>query len=68
MIEEVEPVTLADAVRIIESSQVDVALPQMFCMAGMTDYAGHRASGMLEVHGDEGAAERVVNFFRPAPG
>ncbi|MEE2937682.1 MAG: D-alanine--D-alanine ligase [Planctomycetota bacterium] len=38
MIEEVEPVTLSDAMRIIESSQVDVALPQMFCMAGMTDY------------------------------
>lgn len=38
IIEEVEPVTLADAMGIIESSQLDVALPQMFCMAGMTDY------------------------------
>ena len=38
IIEDVESVSLADAVRTIESSKVDVALPQMFCMAGMTDY------------------------------
>ena len=37
-------------------------------MAGMTDYAGHRANGTITVEGDEAAAEQVVNFFLPAAG
>ncbi len=36
--ERVEPVSLADAIQTIEAAQVDVALPQMFCMAGMTEF------------------------------
>ncbi len=51
------PVTIADAVATLARSAVDVALPQMFCLAGMTDmralldvlaipYVGNRAATM----------------------
>ena len=37
-------------------------------MAGMVDFAGHRANGAIMVEGDEAAAEQVVNLFLPAAG
>lgn len=32
------PVSLAEAIQIIKTRNIDLALPQMFCLPGMTDY------------------------------
>lgn len=37
-------------------------------MAGMVDFAGHRANGTIQVDGDALAAAQVVDFFMPAGG
>lgn len=33
-----DPLALAEAVQFLSRQQIDVALPQMFCVSGMTDY------------------------------
>lgn len=38
MIDDIQPVSMSAAIREIDSYGVDVALPQMFCIAGMTQY------------------------------
>lgn len=51
------------------SATVRMGAPELAqLMAGMADYAGHRANGTITVDGDEAAAEQVVNFFLPAAG
>lgn len=51
------------------SAAVSMDAPQLAqLMAGMVDFAGHRANGAITVEGDAVAAEQVVNFFLPAAG
>ncbi len=32
------PMKMAEAIRLLSEQAIDVALPQMFCIRGMTDY------------------------------
>lgn len=66
---EIAPGSIRISAQHAPSATVRMGAPELAqLMAGMTDFAGHRAAGTIQVDGDEAAAELVVNYFLPAAG